>query len=164
MAYYEGIDYNVRLLRFPNDASEGLIVSNGDGTFTILLNTRFPESVLRKRLQHELRHMAHDHLYDDAKPIWVKEAEADGVPCPPRNAPATSPALPRQRGGRHAPLREPPEMPAALHPVRSEAQSRPSDWTPYRPGADRAYISSWQRAIAWAERMRPDADTILLEE
>ena len=44
MAYYEGIDYNVRLLRFPNDASEGLIVSNGDGTFTILLNTRFPES------------------------------------------------------------------------------------------------------------------------
>ena len=41
MKYYEGVDYWVRRCQFPNFASESVVVSHGDGTFTIYLNTLF---------------------------------------------------------------------------------------------------------------------------
>ena len=65
--YYEGVDYHIRKLPFPNLASESLLLSNGDGSYVILLNSRFPEEVLRLRLAHE-------------RPVTEKEAEAEGKP------------------------------------------------------------------------------------
>lgn len=59
----EGVDYFVRRIKFPNRASEALTLSNGDGTFTVFLNTLFPESVLEAKLQHELRHIQGDHFF-----------------------------------------------------------------------------------------------------
>lgn len=116
MARYEGIDYTVRKLDFPSWASEALILSNGDGTYTILLNTRYPEDVLRRRLEHELRHLNYDHLHDDVKPIAAKEAEADGLITTP--------------------------VPA------------PEEWQPFAPAPEPLpYLESWQRAMAWADRM-----------
>ena len=41
MSYVEGVDYWVRLVEFPSMASPAVTVSNGDGTFTIYINTRF---------------------------------------------------------------------------------------------------------------------------
>ena len=82
MAKYEGIDYTVKKLDFRSYASEALILSNGDGTYTILLNARYPEDVLRRRLEHELRHLNFDHLHDDTKTVARKEAEADGLTTP----------------------------------------------------------------------------------
>ena len=46
MKYVEGVDYWVYSLEFPNMASPSVAVSNGDGTFTIYLNSRCsPESL-----------------------------------------------------------------------------------------------------------------------
>lgn len=97
--YYEGIDYHIRKLPFPNLASESLLLSNGDGSYVILLNSRFPEEVLRARLTHELEHLKQDHLHQPERPVTEKEAEAEGrpgvraearradpkpeIPCPP---------------------------------------------------------------------------------
>lgn len=96
MAKYEGIDYHVCKLDFPNLASESLILSNGDGTYTVLLNTRFPEEVLRDRLEHELRHMRADHLHDDRLSLARKEAAAEGRPLPPEPAVTTPVPLPTE--------------------------------------------------------------------
>ena len=79
MKYYEGIDYKVRTLCFPNCASEALIVSNPDGTYTILLNSRFPDCVLKARLRHELAHLRGQHLISDEISLWEKELEADAA-------------------------------------------------------------------------------------
>ena len=67
--YYEGVDYHIRKLPFPNLASESLLLSNGDGSYVILLNSRFPEEVLRLRLAHELEHLKQDHLHQPERPV-----------------------------------------------------------------------------------------------
>lgn len=77
MAYFEGIDYHCIKCRFPNCASESLVLSNGDTTYTILLNTWFSDDVLYDRLEHELRHLADDHFYR-GQSIAEIEREADG--------------------------------------------------------------------------------------
>ena len=38
MTYYEGIDYFIKKIEFPNMASAGVAACNGDGTFTIFIN------------------------------------------------------------------------------------------------------------------------------
>lgn len=124
MSILEGIDYRVELLPFPNLASEALVLSNGDGSYVVLLNTRYPEEVLRRRLEHELAHIRSDHLHQPERPIAEKEAEAEGV----------RPPLPCLR-----------PLPAVLRPG---ADPRPAV-SAYRPGGG-DYFHSWSRAMAWA--------------
>ena len=57
MAYIEGVDYWVRLVEFPNMASPSVAVSNGDGTFTIYVNSRFSPEKRAAGLRHELEHL-----------------------------------------------------------------------------------------------------------
>ena len=123
MSLLEGIDYTVRYLPFPNCASEALVLSLGDGSYQILLNSRYSEAVLRARLEHELAHLRADHLYQCDRPIAEREAEADGKPCP----------SPRGEGGAQRRMRGDP-APAS---------------TPYRPTGG-GYLASWGRAMAWA--------------
>ena len=78
MAYYEGIDYRVVQVPFPNLASECVTVLNPDGTYTIVMNSRFPVETLRARLPHELRHIVQEHCYQRDRAIWEREAEAEG--------------------------------------------------------------------------------------
>ena len=78
MAIYEGIDYRVYQVEFPNYASEAMVVSNGDGSYSIYLNTRFSAELLRRRLEHELEHIRQDHLYQTERPVAEREAEAEG--------------------------------------------------------------------------------------
>ena len=50
MSYLEGVDYWVRLVEFPSMASPAVTVSNGDGTFTIYINSRFGASARKAGL------------------------------------------------------------------------------------------------------------------
>jgi hypothetical protein len=80
MKYYEGSDYWVRYVEFPNMASPSLASSNGDGTFTILINTLFSEERQQEGLEHELRHLEAEHFYRDDRSIASVEQEAAGHP------------------------------------------------------------------------------------
>lgn len=71
MTYYEGIDYFVRAIDFPNMASAGVAASNGDGTFTIFINTLFCKQKQLEALEHELNHLIKNHFFreDDIRLI-----------------------------------------------------------------------------------------------
>lgn len=79
MRYYEGIDYWVRHVEFPNMASESVVASHGDGTYTIYINTLFCEERQRDRLHHELQHLIDEHFYRDELSITAIERQADGT-------------------------------------------------------------------------------------
>ena len=79
MKYIEGMDYWVRYLPFPNMASESVAASHGDGTFTIYINTLFPEERQQERLRHELRHLTEEHFYRDDLSIRQIEHQAEGL-------------------------------------------------------------------------------------
>lgn len=78
MTYYEGIDYFIKRIEFPNMASAGVAASNGDGTFTIFINTLFCEEKQDEALTHELRHLTDNHFYREES-ICLIEAEAKGA-------------------------------------------------------------------------------------
>ena len=85
MKYLEGVDYWVRLVEFPNMASPSVAVSNGDGTFTIYVNSRFSPAKRAEGLRHELEHLEGEHFYRDDVPLGELEAAADRVlTLPPR--------------------------------------------------------------------------------
>lgn len=58
-------------------ASPGVAVSNGDGTFTILINAVFSESRQREALNHERHHLKENHFYRDCDEISELEDEAN---------------------------------------------------------------------------------------
>ncbi len=78
MKYREGVDYWVIPVEFPNRASPSVAVSNGDGTFTIYLNTLFPPEKRAEGLRHELTHLEREHFFRDDAELWELEAEAEG--------------------------------------------------------------------------------------
>ena len=78
MSYVEGVDYWVRLVEFPSMASPAVTVSNGDGTFTIYINTRFGPEKRAEGLRHELRHIEGEHFYRDEYGVCELEAAANG--------------------------------------------------------------------------------------
>ena len=91
MKYVEGVDYWVYLVEFPNMASPSVAVSNGDGTFSIYVNSRFSPERRAEGLRHELEHLAGEHFYRDDVELCELEAAADGLltlssperrPCP----------------------------------------------------------------------------------
>lgn len=79
MKYIEGIDYWIRFIEFPNMASESVVASHGDGTFTIYVNTLFSPDVQQERLMHELEHLENEHFYRDDLTITQIESQADGM-------------------------------------------------------------------------------------
>lgn len=64
-------------------ASESVVVSHGDGTFTIYINTRFSQERQEERLQHEIKHLTDEHFYRDDLSIQQIEHQADGIETPP---------------------------------------------------------------------------------
>ena len=79
MSYLEGVDYWVRLVEVPSRASAAVTVSNGDGTFTIYINTRFDEAAREAGLRHELEHLKNEHFYRDEYGVCELEAAAEGL-------------------------------------------------------------------------------------
>ncbi len=72
----EGVDYFVRLVRFPNRSTPGQIWLNADGTYDIYIDERLTNEQRVEALTHELRHLAADRFYSllDIKSV---EREAD---------------------------------------------------------------------------------------
>lgn len=66
-------DVYVRLLPLPQTVS-GVTVSNGDDTYSVYINNRLCEAKRNAALDHELRHIKENHLYD-LNPVWINEAE-----------------------------------------------------------------------------------------
>lgn len=93
MKYIEGIDYWVRYVQFPNMASESVVASHGDGTFTIYINTLFSPERQEDRLRHEIQHLADEHFYRDDLSIVQIEHQADKAEMPTeiRVLPGSSP-------------------------------------------------------------------------
>lgn len=75
------IDYNVRVIPFPNRAVPALVTPNDDGTFDIYINGLLTESQQKEALRHELEHLERDHFYKD-EPVVCLEAEANLKPVP----------------------------------------------------------------------------------
>lgn len=82
MKYIEGIDYWVRYVEFPNMASESVVASHGDGTFTIYINTLFSPERQEDRRHHEIEHLEAEHFYRDDLTIKQIERQADGLEIP----------------------------------------------------------------------------------
>lgn len=93
MKYIEGIDYWVRYVQFPNMASESVVASHGDGTFTIYINTLFTPERQEDRLRHEIQHLADEHFYRDDLSIVQIEHQANKAKMPTeiRVLPGSSP-------------------------------------------------------------------------
>ena len=99
MSYVEGVDYWVRLVEFPSMASSAVTVSNGDGTFTIYINTRFCPERQAEGLRHELRHVADQHFSRPASGSCESAAAATGLLT--RSAPAHGPQPVAEPGRRN---------------------------------------------------------------
>ena len=78
MKYVEGADYWVYSLEFPNMASPSVAVSNGDGTFTIYLNSRCSPEARAAGLRHELEHLEGEHFFRDDLELWELESVVVG--------------------------------------------------------------------------------------
>ena len=91
----EGVDYFVRLVRFPNRSTPGQIWLNADGTYDIYIDERLTSEQRVDALSHELRHLAADHF---TSPLDIKsvEREAD-EDISPKALAKRKPAKPRVR-------------------------------------------------------------------
>ena len=62
----EGADYFVRLVDFPlGVGSNGMVLLNDDGTYSVYLNARASADIQKKAMRHEYDHMANDDMYGD---------------------------------------------------------------------------------------------------
>lgn len=68
------LDVFVRLVSLPLHV-EGVTLPNEDNTFDIYINSHICDARRKKALEHELKHIKKNHLYD-INPVWVNEAEA----------------------------------------------------------------------------------------
>ena len=57
-------DTYVRLVSLPAKV-EGVTLPNDDGTFDIYINSRLSPARQQETLEHELRHIRHEHFYLD---------------------------------------------------------------------------------------------------
>ena len=73
----EGVDYFVRLVKFPNASTPGQVWLNEDGTFDIYIDERLDYIRRLCVIEHELRHVERGHFWSllDIESI---EREADG--------------------------------------------------------------------------------------
>lgn len=64
----------VRYISLP-ESVPAVVLPNDDGTYDIYINSALPEEIQRRALDHELRHIHKDHLYNE-DPVWLNELEA----------------------------------------------------------------------------------------
>ena len=91
------IDYNVRIIAFPNRSVPALVTPNDDGSFDIYINGLLTEEQQREALRHEIEHLERDHFYKD-EPVAKMEAEANRKPIPKKAVtPPPPPCPPKTR-------------------------------------------------------------------
>jgi len=72
-------DVNVILLDFPNNQKE-MVVSNEDGSYTILINARLSYETQLRAYEHALKHINDDDF--DKSDVQIIEAEAHEITVP----------------------------------------------------------------------------------
>ena len=71
----EGADFYVRIVPFPvGVGSNGMLLLNDDGTYSVYLNSRAPAEKQKSAMWHEYAHMANDDMYGDKD---IKSCEAN---------------------------------------------------------------------------------------
>lgn len=68
-----GTNIFVRTVLLP-ETVRAVVLPNDDGTFDIYINSRLPEELQHKALEHELTHIRRDHFYND-DPVWLNERD-----------------------------------------------------------------------------------------
>lgn len=101
MKLTEGIDYRVRYVEFPNTGSPSVAVSNGDGTYTVYVNTRFSIEEQARGLRHELEHLEGGHFERSGDDLAALESAADGLL---KLVPPSGHSRRKRSGGRDIPL------------------------------------------------------------
>lgn len=62
----ENCDYFVRVIDFPVGArSDGMLVLNSDGTYSVYINARASKEAQKKAMRHELQHMTNNDMYEN---------------------------------------------------------------------------------------------------
>ena len=69
-------DAHVRVVPLPLRV-EGVTLPNDDGSFDVYINARLSPARQQETLEHELRHIRHEHFYLDM-PIDRMERQAEG--------------------------------------------------------------------------------------
>lgn len=101
MKLIEGVDYRVRYVEFPNTGSPSVAVSNGDGTYTVYVNTRFSIEEQARGLRHELEHLEGGHFERSGDDLAALESAADGLL---KLVPPSGRGRLKRSGGRDIPL------------------------------------------------------------
>lgn len=101
MKLIEGVDYRVRYVEFPNTGSPSVAVSNGDGTYTVYVNTRFSIEEQARGLRHELEHLEGGHFERSSDDLAALESAADGLL---KLVPPSGRGRRKRSGGRYIPL------------------------------------------------------------
>ncbi len=101
MKLIEGVDYRVRYVEFPNTGSPSVAVSNGDGTYTVYVNTRFSIEEQARGLRHELEHLEGGHFERSGDDLAALESAADGLL---KLVPPSGRSRRKRSGGRDIPL------------------------------------------------------------
>lgn len=101
MKLTEGVDYRVRYVEFPNTGSPSVAVSNGDGTYTVYVNTRFSIEEQARGLRHELEHLEGGHFERSGDDLAALESAADGLL---KLVPPSGRSRRKRSGGRDIPL------------------------------------------------------------
>lgn len=101
MKLIEGVDYRVRYVEFPNTGSPSVAVSNGDGTYTVYVNTRFSIEEQARGLRHELEHLEGGHFERSGDDLAALESAADGLL---KLVPPSARSRRKRSGGRDIPL------------------------------------------------------------
>ena len=62
----ENADYFVRVVDFPVGVqSNGMVLLNDDGTYSVYINARASASAQKKAMRHEKSHIAKDDMHGD---------------------------------------------------------------------------------------------------
>ena len=86
-------DVNVRLIDFPGPGRE-MVVSNEDGSFTILINAKLTHESQEEAYRHAMRHIkAYDFQKTDVQAIEVNAHKEDSVQ---ETTPVVKPAIPEK--------------------------------------------------------------------
>ena len=73
MTLIEGSDFYVYPIMFPNYANKGMVTPNVDGTYSVYVNTRYPQEQYPGIVKHELDHIINDDFYKEELDIRFVE-------------------------------------------------------------------------------------------
>ena len=72
MTLIEDADFFVRYVKLP-DGFAGCCIPNDDTTFSVYLDPRYPQEVLKDTYRHEIGHLRHDDFSIGTDPVEAEK-------------------------------------------------------------------------------------------